>query len=186
MASERAVAMITDPPYLTNYRADNHPQSFANRPETKDKHWDDYIDYESSVAFYADFLLRGATGGDRGAACPGRVPVVSMRSCASRLARAEKVAAVRYSLESDAPTIVIVEVDGAGTCRIGSVCGPSQGCPSQGWPTEAFEPFCGEKADLDAYYARHGWQPQRTIFLCPENPGESRFGARRERPDESA
>ncbi len=109
-----------------------------------------------------------------------------MRSCASRLARAEKVAAVRYSLESDAPTIVIVEVDGAGTCRIGSVCGPWQGCPSQGWPTEAFEPFCGEKADLDGYYARHGWQPQRTIFLCPENPGESRFGARRERPDESA
>ncbi len=56
MAGERAVGMFTDPPYLTNYRADNHPQSFANRPETKDKHWDDYIDYESSVAFYRDFL----------------------------------------------------------------------------------------------------------------------------------
>ncbi len=56
MADERAVAMICDPPYLTNYRADNHPQSYANRPETKDKHWDNYIDHDSSVAFYAAFL----------------------------------------------------------------------------------------------------------------------------------
>jgi DNA modification methylase len=56
MAGERAVAMICDPPYLTNYQASNHPQSYANRPATKDKHWDDYIDYESSVAFYCDFL----------------------------------------------------------------------------------------------------------------------------------
>jgi DNA modification methylase len=56
MAAERAVAMICDPPYLTNYRADNHPQSYANRPATKDKHWDDYVDHDSSVAFYESFL----------------------------------------------------------------------------------------------------------------------------------
>ncbi len=47
---------------MTNYRADNHPQSFANRPETKDKHWDDYIDYDSSAAFYEAFLQAALEG----------------------------------------------------------------------------------------------------------------------------
>ena len=67
MAGERAVAMITDPPYLVGYRADNHPQSYANRPETKDKHWDDYVDDKTSVAFYESFLgsaLGGALSAD--------------------------------------------------------------------------------------------------------------------------
>ena len=85
MASERAVAMITDPPYLTNYRADNHPQSFANRPETKDKHWDDYIDYESSVAFYADFLQVALEGALWGAT--GHLPVVRHAARPDRLCR---------------------------------------------------------------------------------------------------
>ena len=35
------------------------------------------------------------------------------------------------------------------------------------WPPEAYEPFAGDEVELDAYYARHGWQPQRTILLKP-------------------
>ena len=31
MAGERALAMVTDPPYLVDYDGDNHPQSYANR-----------------------------------------------------------------------------------------------------------------------------------------------------------
>ena len=49
----------------------------------------------------------------------------------------------------------------------GSVVGPYQGCASCGWPQEAYEPFVGDEVDLDAYYERHGWQPQRTILLWP-------------------
>ena len=37
-----------------------------------------------------------------------------------------------------------------------------------GWPSEAFEAFEGDEAALDAYYARHGWQPARTILLHPK------------------
>ena len=57
MAGERAVAMITDPPYLVDYRGGAHPTSEANKgAATKDKHWDHYIDHEHSVAFYIEFL----------------------------------------------------------------------------------------------------------------------------------
>jgi len=57
MAGERAVLMATDPPYLVDYTGGEHPASQANGgAETKDKHWDTYIDHAHSVEFYAAFL----------------------------------------------------------------------------------------------------------------------------------
>ena len=48
--------MATDPPYLVNYTGGDHPDSKANRPETRDKDWDRYKDPESAVGFYVAFL----------------------------------------------------------------------------------------------------------------------------------
>lgn len=56
MNGEKAALLATDPPYLVNYRGGNHPQSFANRPEVRDKHWDDYKDPETGVAFFDAYL----------------------------------------------------------------------------------------------------------------------------------
>jgi DNA modification methylase len=57
MDGKRAVLMATDPPYLVDYQGGAHPASEANGgAESKDKHWDTYIDHEHSVAFYVDFL----------------------------------------------------------------------------------------------------------------------------------
>jgi len=57
MASERAVLMATDPPYLVDYQGGQHPASEANKGAPgKDKVWDTYVDHEHSVAFYCDFL----------------------------------------------------------------------------------------------------------------------------------
>jgi DNA modification methylase len=57
MARKRATLMATDPPYLVDYQGGAHPASEANGgADTKDKHWDTYIDHEHSVEFYVDFL----------------------------------------------------------------------------------------------------------------------------------
>ena len=56
MGGERAALMATDPPYLVNYQGGNHPQSKVNKAEVKDKHWDDYVDPETSVGFFAGFI----------------------------------------------------------------------------------------------------------------------------------
>ena len=57
MEGKRATLMATDPPYLVDYQGGQHPASEANGgAETKDKHWDAYIDHEHSVEFYVDFL----------------------------------------------------------------------------------------------------------------------------------
>ncbi len=57
MNGEKAVLMATDPPYLVNYQGGNHPTSKANKGrKTKDKHWDDYNDPETSVAFFQSFI----------------------------------------------------------------------------------------------------------------------------------
>lgn len=56
MGGQKAKMMATDPPYLVNYTGGNRPPSLANRPATRDKHWDDYHDPESAVDFYADFI----------------------------------------------------------------------------------------------------------------------------------
>ena len=69
MAGEKAVLLATDPPYLVDYQGGNHPQSWVNKAEVKDKHWDAYVDPETSVTFFAD-LLRVAL-----AHCIERVPV---------------------------------------------------------------------------------------------------------------
>lgn len=57
MLGKRATLMATDPPYLVDYQGGQHPASEANGgAETRDKHWDQYIDHEHSVQFYVDFL----------------------------------------------------------------------------------------------------------------------------------
>lgn len=55
MDGKRAVLMPTDPPYLVDYQGGNHPQSWSNKPEVKDKHWDDYQEGEGSE-FFTRFL----------------------------------------------------------------------------------------------------------------------------------
>jgi len=56
MDGQRASLMATDPPYLVDYDAGNHPQSWHNREETKDKNWDEYIDPKTGQAFFEGFL----------------------------------------------------------------------------------------------------------------------------------
>jgi DNA modification methylase len=56
MAGEKAHLLASDPPYLVDYTAGNHPQSSCNRPETANKGWDAYKDPESSVAFFKGYL----------------------------------------------------------------------------------------------------------------------------------
>jgi DNA modification methylase len=56
MAGEKAQLLATDPPYLVDYTGGNHPPSKANRPETRDKNWDQYKDPQTGVAFYDSFL----------------------------------------------------------------------------------------------------------------------------------
>lgn len=54
---QAASMMATDPPYLVDYQADNHPESNSSRGSgSKDKHWDDYHDPETSVEFFKKFI----------------------------------------------------------------------------------------------------------------------------------
>jgi hypothetical protein len=92
---------------------------------------------------------------------------VSLRSYTTRLARAEKQAAVQLPGGPDLPELVVVSFDECGVGRLDSVAGPYRGCVCCGWREDAYEPFEGDEAALDAYYVRHGWQPDRTIFLQP-------------------
>jgi DNA modification methylase len=52
----KASLLATDPPYLVDYSGGNHPASKINWKETRDKHWDEYVDPETSVEFYKKFL----------------------------------------------------------------------------------------------------------------------------------
>ncbi len=56
MNGEKAALMATDPPYLVDYQGGNHPQSWANRPDVKDKHWDDYVDPDKASDFFSLFM----------------------------------------------------------------------------------------------------------------------------------
>ncbi len=56
MAGERAALLATDPPYLVDYQGGNHPQSWSNRPEVRNKHWDDYVDPQSGLEFFTAWL----------------------------------------------------------------------------------------------------------------------------------
>lgn len=56
MTGEKALLVATDPPYLVNYKGGNHPQSWHNKPDVKDKHWDDYQDPAAGLEFFQRFL----------------------------------------------------------------------------------------------------------------------------------
>ncbi len=59
MAGERATAMVTDPPYLVDYRGDNRPPTWANGGKAghqKVRAWDEYTDPKTAQAFYEGFL----------------------------------------------------------------------------------------------------------------------------------
>lgn len=53
MGGEKAALLATDPPYLVDYQGGNHPQSWANWSEKRDKHWDDYREGEGLEFFVA-------------------------------------------------------------------------------------------------------------------------------------
>ena len=77
MGGQKATLLATDPPYLVDYDGTNHPAEHhvkagrmaAPGKEVGNKHWDAYVDPESSVEFYAGFL-RAAL-----AHCTDRTPV---------------------------------------------------------------------------------------------------------------
>jgi DNA modification methylase len=69
MAGQKAHLCASDPPYLVDYDGTGHPQSRYNRPETRDKHWDQYKDPQSSVAFFHGYLTLALAN------CIGEVPV---------------------------------------------------------------------------------------------------------------
>jgi DNA modification methylase len=56
MAGEKAALLATDPPYLVNYRADNHPDSWTGSADRKNKAWDEYHDPAAGAEFYRAFL----------------------------------------------------------------------------------------------------------------------------------
>lgn len=77
LAGEKAALLATDPPYLVDYDGTNHPAEHHKKAGRKpgpgkqlgNKHWDAYVDPESSVEFFSAFL-RAAL-----AHCVERVPV---------------------------------------------------------------------------------------------------------------
>ncbi len=56
MGGEKAHLLATDPPYLVDYTAQNHPPSSFNGPQTANKNWDAYKDPAASVEFFDSFL----------------------------------------------------------------------------------------------------------------------------------
>jgi DNA modification methylase len=59
-AGKQAVLMATDPPYLVDYTGGDHPPTRANGGKAnRNKHWDEYIDPETGVEFFARFLRMG-------------------------------------------------------------------------------------------------------------------------------
>ena len=69
MADEKAVLLSTDPPYLVDYEGGNHPESWSNRPEVRDKRWDAYVDPGKSQEFFSAWLSAWLS------ACVEAVPV---------------------------------------------------------------------------------------------------------------
>ncbi len=60
MNGRQASLMATDPPYLVDYTGGEHPASRANQGRaTRNKHWDEYRDPETSVDFFVGFLQEG-------------------------------------------------------------------------------------------------------------------------------
>jgi len=55
-----ASLLATDPPYLVDYDAQNHPPSKSNKGKAnRNKNWDEYKDPDASVEFFARFLKEG-------------------------------------------------------------------------------------------------------------------------------
>ncbi|MCC7014857.1 MAG: DNA modification methylase [Planctomycetes bacterium] len=69
MNGEKATLLATDPPYLVGYQGGNHPQSWANKADVKDKHWDDYVDPTTGLEFFSAWLKAALPH------CIERVPV---------------------------------------------------------------------------------------------------------------
>jgi len=77
MAGETATLLATDPPYLVDYDGSNHPaehhkksgRAAAAGNEVGNKHWDAYIDPDSSVEFFEAWLRAALVH------CTERVPV---------------------------------------------------------------------------------------------------------------
>src|SRR4051794_39676635 len=60
MDGKQASLLATDPPYLVDYDAQNHPPSKANREKAnRNKNWDEYKDPDTSVEFFVRFLKEG-------------------------------------------------------------------------------------------------------------------------------
>ncbi|NUN47677.1 MAG: DNA modification methylase [Candidatus Brocadiae bacterium] len=56
MNGARAALMATDPPYLVDYTATDHPGSNSSNPATQNKNWDEYRDPPASVDFFYSYL----------------------------------------------------------------------------------------------------------------------------------
>jgi len=59
MDGKRAALMATDPPYLVNYAGGTHPPTEGNGGKAGrafERHWDTYVDPETSIDFYSAFL----------------------------------------------------------------------------------------------------------------------------------
>lgn len=57
MDGKRAEMMATDPPYLVDYDAGNHPNSKNNgSKKSVNKNWDSYVDPETSSTFFEAFI----------------------------------------------------------------------------------------------------------------------------------
>lgn len=77
LAGERASLLATDPPYLVDYDGTNHPAEHHRKAGRKpgpgkelgNRHWDAYVDPESSVEFFTAFLRAALPH------CIERVPV---------------------------------------------------------------------------------------------------------------
>src|SRR5690606_24547318 len=52
----KAALMATDPPYLVDYDANNHPPKKGGTHRQSNKTWDDYHDPETSVEFFKRFI----------------------------------------------------------------------------------------------------------------------------------
>lgn len=56
MDGHKASLLATDPPYLVDYKGGNHAKSSVNSEAKREKHWDDYVDPDTSVAFFEAYL----------------------------------------------------------------------------------------------------------------------------------
>ncbi len=60
MDGKQASLLATDPPYLVDYDAQNHPPSKGNKGKAnRNRNWDEYKDPDASVEFFARFLKEG-------------------------------------------------------------------------------------------------------------------------------